>query len=78
MDAVSLASTRLNLCANLSKEGRHSEALGYAKEAISSLTRQRTEHQQENEYTSAIATASPNTSTASDLAVKENGFPILE
>jgi len=78
VDAVSLASTRLNLCANLSKQGRHSEALVYAKEAISSLTRQRSGHQQESEYTSAIATASPNTSTASDLDIKENGFSVPE
>ena len=36
-ERVSMASTMLNICANMSKQSKHDEALDYANEAILTL-----------------------------------------
>jgi hypothetical protein len=40
VDTISLVSTMLNICANLSKQGKHSEALNYSKRSIMYLKRE--------------------------------------
>lgn len=40
VDTISLVSTMLNICANLSKQGKHLEGLSYAKRSIMYLKRE--------------------------------------
>jgi hypothetical protein len=40
VDTISMVSTMLNICANLSKQGKHLEALSYAKRSIMYLKRE--------------------------------------
>jgi len=40
-----MVSTMLNICANLSKQGKHGEAMQYAKRSITYLKREMMEQQ---------------------------------
>ena len=46
VDTVSMVSTMLNICANLSKQGKHQEAHQYARRSITYLKRELMEQQE--------------------------------